>query len=138
MQAEHANLVVYTSGSWQEVRLVHTITEERRIECNSMQQSQSSPWDDWDLMRHDATWDMSLCEEKLRSLLHVLGYTEDTAEGTISQVRGWTDATFCAPRLASCLLNKDQRHPKAFQELRWIYTYLQLLVHTVHPSCIYL
>lgn len=47
--------------SWQEVRLVHTITEE-----------------------------------KLRELLHILGYAEDSAEGTISQVRGYTDATFCA------------------------------------------
>ena len=35
------------------------------------------------------------CEEKLRELLHILGYAEDSAEGTISQVRGYTDATFC-------------------------------------------
>ncbi|CAK9020193.1 unnamed protein product [Durusdinium trenchii] len=47
--------------SWQEVRLVHTITED-----------------------------------KLRSLLHILGYSEEMTEGTISQVRGYTDATFCA------------------------------------------
>ncbi|CAJ1409226.1 unnamed protein product [Effrenium voratum] len=47
--------------SWQEVSLVHTITEE-----------------------------------KLQELLRVLGYSQDMADSTISQVRGYTDATFCA------------------------------------------
>eukprot|EP00930_Biecheleria_cincta_P090932 TRINITY_DN8042_c0_g1_i1.p1 TRINITY_DN8042_c0_g1~~TRINITY_DN8042_c0_g1_i1.p1 ORF type:complete len:925 (-),score=95.19 TRINITY_DN8042_c0_g1_i1:289-3063(-) len=48
-------------GSWQEVRLVHTIPED-----------------------------------KLTSLLEIMGYDEATRKSTLNQVRGYTEATFCA------------------------------------------
>eukprot|EP00931_Biecheleriopsis_adriatica_P051263 TRINITY_DN29712_c0_g1_i1.p1 TRINITY_DN29712_c0_g1~~TRINITY_DN29712_c0_g1_i1.p1 ORF type:complete len:926 (+),score=162.03 TRINITY_DN29712_c0_g1_i1:25-2802(+) len=35
-------------------------------------------------------------EEKLRVLLEVMGYDQEQADGTISQVRGYTETTFCA------------------------------------------